>query len=330
MRFYARRRGAGAARALPRRSPAAKFALEGRAGGARPDGRAVARAHAHVVRACVGAPDGGVIGGVTARSSRSRSRAAPTSRRSGGRSTSAWAGSRSPRGVARRDARLPERAAADAPSRATRARRRRGGAGRGRPVASTSTPMPARGRRRTAPRAVVVPRPTRTGRRSRGTCCGRASRPTCVVFLDADVGARPRCDRTSCSMRSRRAAVGRARVAEDDVRAARPTLRGASWRRRTASTSRTSPASSTPRASRALPARMPEDLIEPERWLELEVGRDAHGPRAGAPRRRAAAGDAPRLLSPAHPDRDGKVQLEREYPGSRAAGTRSRGCARRS
>src|SRR5581483_1293351 len=48
-----------------------------------------------------------------------------------------------------------------------------------------------------------------------------------------------------------------------------------------------------------LPATMPEDLIEPERWLELVVGRDAVV-------REPAARDARRLLPPARPDRDGK------------------------
>jgi hypothetical protein len=63
-----------------------------------------------------------------------------------------------------------------------------------------------------------------------------------------------------------------------------------------------------------LPARMPEDLIEPERWLELEVGRDAL---VREPRARVVV-RLPATLRDFYRQRVriemGKVQLAREYP----------------
>src|SRR6185436_2364138 len=64
-----------------------------------------------------------------------------------------------------------------------------------------------------------------------------------------------------------------------------------------------------------LPARMPEDLIEPERWLELEVGRArmVREPEAQVMVR------LPGTLRDFYRQRIriemGKIQLEREYPG---------------
>src|SRR6185436_17647003 len=70
----------------------------------------------------------------------------------------------------------------------------------------------------------------------------------------------------------------------------------------------------------ALPAAMPEDLIEPERWLELVLGRErvARVPAAQVTVR------LPGTLADFFRQRIriemGKVQLAREYPGLTARG----------
>jgi len=71
-----------------------------------------------------------------------------------------------------------------------------------------------------------------------------------------------------------------------------------------------------------LPARMPEDLIEPERWLELEIGRE-HMVREPAAQ---VVVRLPGTLRDFYRQRIriemGKVQLERDYPGLTARGNR--------
>jgi hypothetical protein len=70
----------------------------------------------------------------------------------------------------------------------------------------------------------------------------------------------------------------------------------------------------------ALPGAMPEDLIEPERWLELVVGREqiVHAPAAEVAVR--LPGTLPDFFRQRIRIEMGKVQLARQYPGLAARG----------
>jgi hypothetical protein len=70
----------------------------------------------------------------------------------------------------------------------------------------------------------------------------------------------------------------------------------------------------------ALPARMPEDLIEPERWLELEIGRERVVREPAATVVVRLPGTVRDFYRQRVRIEMGKVQLERDYPGLAARG----------
>ncbi len=163
-----------------------------------------------------------------------------------------------------------------------------------------------------APLAVRVLRTERTGKAIAWTLLRAAVRTPLVVFLDADVrvsvdgparllealAAHPAAvlatPRTTCTARA--SAFERIMAAPYGV--AFPNLSGQLYAARTA----------------GLPATMPEDLIEPERWLELEVGCERVVAAPGATvsvRPPANLGDFFRQRIRIEM---GKVQLALEYP----------------
>lgn len=167
--------------------------------------------------------------------------------------------------------------------------------------------------------AVVVLDTARVGKAVAWNCLRARLTTDVVAFLDADVGLEPgtmgllvaaldavptaaiASPKTTCAARG---------TAFEAIMAAPygvdfPNLSGQLYAARTA----------------RLPARMPEDLIEPERWLELEVGRDAV---VREPRARVIV-RLPATLRDFYRQRIriemGKVQLEREYPALAQRGT---------
>jgi hypothetical protein len=164
-----------------------------------------------------------------------------------------------------------------------------------------------------APDAIVVLGTTRVGKAIAWNLLRARLGTDLAVFLDADVGLGPRAVGRLLDALGR--APGAVLASPKTVCAARPTvfesimaapygvdfpnLSGQLYAARVA----------------GLPARMPEDLIEPERWLELEVGRDrvVRDPDAQVIVR------LPGTLADFYRQRVriemGKVQLERDYPG---------------
>ena len=163
------------------------------------------------------------------------------------------------------------------------------------------------------PGTVLVLRTTRAGKAIAWNLLRDGLATDVVVFLDADVALGPSAiarllealdgDPAAVLASPRTTCAPRATVFEGIMAAPYgldfPNLSGQLYAARRA----------------GLPARMPEDLIEPERWLELEVGRDrmVREPAAQVIVR------LPGTLRDFYRQRIriemGKVQLEREYPG---------------
>jgi hypothetical protein len=144
----------------------------------------------------------------------------------------------------------------------------------GRPLAAVDLDAaPAVAAPPTAPGAVGVLATTRAGKAIAWNALRAHTATECVVFLDADVGLGPDAiglllgalarnsaavlasPKTTCAPRPTLFEAVMAAPYGVDF----PNLSGQLYAARTA----------------GLPLRMPEDLIEPERWLELEIGRDA-------------------------------------------------------
>jgi glycosyltransferase involved in cell wall biosynthesis len=121
-----------------------------------------------------------------------------------------------------------------------------------------------------------------------------------LALLDANPGATIASPKTTCAARP--TAFERIMAAPYGVDF--PNLSGQLYAARTA----------------ALPAAMPEDLIEPERWLELVVGRE----RVVREARARVVVRLPATLADFYRQRIriemGKVQLDAEYPGLAARG----------
>ena len=168
------------------------------------------------------------------------------------------------------------------------------------------------------PGSVVVQRTTRAGKAIAWNLLRARVATDVMVFLDADVGLGPGAIGRLLDALAR--APTAILASPKTVCAARPTLfesimaapygidfpnlSGQLYAARVA----------------GLPLRMPEDLIEPERWLELEVGRErmVRDPDAQVIVR------LPGTLVDFYRQRIriemGKVQLERDYPGLAARG----------
>ena len=234
-----------------------------------------------------------------------------------------------------RAARVPERARRG--ERRRRASSSRGFARRARRRRSRGRPR-CRRRPRCEPDPAPAPRSSalRTRARRQGDRVERAPAPRArrdrSLFLDADVSLRARTPSGGCSARSTRHPTPILASAKTTC-AARPTLFEARDGRAVRGRLPESLAAAL-RGAHATGCRraMPEDLLEPERWLELDGRRRAHRARARARawscgcRRRCATSSASASAS-----RWAKVQLAREL-SARSLGarrTRSPDCARR-
>jgi hypothetical protein len=190
--------------------------------------------------------------------------------------------------------------------------------GAGRPVVAIDTDAGG-GSPGDDPRAVVVLETTRTGKAIAWNLLRAAVATDIVLFLDADVALEPGtmdlllhalAAAPSATLASPKTTCAPRATAFEGIMAAPygvdfPNLSGQLYAARMA----------------RLPAKMPEDLIEPERWLELEVGRDAL---VREPRARVVV-RLPATLRDFYRQRIriemGKVQLEREYPELARRGT---------
>jgi hypothetical protein len=169
-----------------------------------------------------------------------------------------------------------------------------------------------------APDGIVCLRTRRAGKAIAWNLLRPRLRTDTAIFLDADVALGPEAiglllaalarhpDAVLASPKTRCAARPTLfeRIMAVPYRVDFPNLSGQLYAARTA----------------GLPARMPEDLIEPERWLELAVGRErmVREPAATVTVR------LPATLRDFYRQRVriemGKVQLDEEYPGLERAG----------
>jgi hypothetical protein len=174
----------------------------------------------------------------------------------------------------------------------------------------------------TSPPGAPVVRALRTRRAGKAlawTQLRQVARGTVVLFLDADVSFAP--ETMSQLLRTLAAHPEAVLASARTTCAPRPTpfeaIMAAPYR---VAFSNLSPQLYAARTAR-LPVAMPEGLIEPERWLELVIGRDrvVHAPGAGVTVR--LPGSLVDFFRQRIRIEMGKVQLARDYPGLAARGT---------